>query len=394
MHHHVPAALNNRRVPRLALAMLLLAIMSFVPGARADAQQASDSAGAPQISGLIFAHYRYGGEPGQRSTNRFDVERAYLTARARLGHGLSARITADVFQQTDASRDDYYGGWAFRAKYAYLQYDAGGGITAPMGLDGFGRLGIIGTVIIEVVDEHWPRWISKSPVDRYGFMSSADVGAGVGVNTAGEHTELYATVTNGEGYQRGETDRFKDYAARLTLRPLAGASGWTSRVSITPWGSLGDMGSQFATGPGTVEPVARGLDRHMWGVFVGLPGRAITVGVEYAERRDETEAADTLVDVTPAFSERSTRVASGFVVLRPLALLDTASTGPLSLVARFDRLSRTSLSDAHANVVIAGITWDLNPRVSLALDYQEEAPHGGYPLDDTRTWFLHAVARF
>ena len=394
MHHHGPVARNDRRAPARALATLLLGIMSLVPGARADAQQASDSAGAPQVSGLIFAHYRYGGEPGQRSTNRFDVERAYLTARARLGHGLSARITADVFQQTDASRDDFYGGWAFRAKYAYLQYDAAGGAAAPMGLDGFGRLGMIGTVIIEVVDEHWPRWISKSPVDRYGFMSSADLGAGVGLSTAGEHAELYATVTNGEGYQRSESDRFKDYAARLTLRPLAGERGWASGVAITPWISLGDRGSQFAAGPGTVAPVARGLDRHMWGVFAGFPGRAVTVGLEYAERRDETEAADTLVDVDPTFGERSTRVASGFVVLRPLALLDTASTGSLGLVARFDRLSSTALPDAHANVVIAGITWDLNPRVSLALDYQEEAPHGGYALDDTRTWFLHAVARF
>lgn len=382
----------RRHAIRAAFALLLLVVL---PLGEAPAQARPAPAPSPvQLSGVLFTHYRYGGGPGERSENRFDVERAYLNVRASLGDGLSARVTADVFQQGDTARAGYYRGWAMRAKYAYVQYDVLPTDGMPLSLRGNARLGIIGTVIVEVVDELWPRWISKSPVDRYDFMSSADVGGGVQLASAGGRAELYATVTNGEGYQRGETDRFKDYAARLTLRPLAGAAPWGNRLGVTPWISIGDRGSRFAAGPGTLDPVRGGLDRHQWGVFAGWRGTALTAGAEYAQRRDATESADTLVDVNPTFGERTTRVASAFVVLRPFALGDTGSAIPLGAVVRFDRLTSSSGMDAHANVVIAGLTWDLGRRVSLALDYQEESPHGGFPLDDTRTYFLHAVARF
>ena len=373
---------------------LLLGLLTLLPITSARAQQAGDTARAPQVGGVIFSHFRYGGDSAHRSTNRFDIERAYIDVRAPLGRQLSARVTADVFQQADTARAGFYSGWAFRAKYAYLQYDVPGDSGSPYGLAGFGRFGMIGTVIVEVVDEHWPRFISKSPVDRYGLMSTADAGAGIQVRTSREHAELYATVTNGEGYQRGETDRFKDYAARLRIRPLASSPGWARRFSITPWVSVGDRGSRFASGPGTVEPVARGLDRRMWGVFAGLPARAFTIGAEYAQRLDETESADTLVDVQPAFADRTVKVLSGFAVVRPFALLDSSAAIPLGLVARYDRLTSTAMPDADAAVVIAGLLWDVGERASLALDYQEESPQGGYPLPSTRTWFLHTSVRF
>ena len=394
MPQHTMTAWHTRRLHARFLAALSFAGLMALPLDAAAGQQPADSARPVQVGGLIFSHFRYGGETGERSENRFDLERAYIDVRAPLGQRLSARVTGDVFQQTDPERDDYYGGWAFRAKYAYLQYGMPSSDAAPLGLGGFGRFGIIGTVIVEIVDDHWPRFISKSPVDRYGFMSTADAGAGVQLVTRQQHAELYATVTNGEGYQRSEVDRFKDYAGRLRLRPLATSGGWAADFSITPWVSIGDRGSRFADGAGTVAPVPRGLDRRMWGVFAGLPARAFTLGVEYAQRLDETESADTLVDAEPTFGERTTKIASGFVVLRPFALLDTASTIPLGLVARFDRLTTDAPPDAHANVVIAGVTWDLGRRVSLALDYQEESPHDGYPLASTRTWYLHTVVRF
>jgi hypothetical protein len=99
------------------------------------------------FSGLIFANYQYGGARGNRSTNRFDVERAYLNFRARPAERDSIRVTADVFQQRDTTRDAYYRGWAFRAKYAYLQHEflRGGEISdqRPVGVapDGCRREG-------------------------------------------------------------------------------------------------------------------------------------------------------------------------------------------------------------------------------------------------------------
>ena len=393
--HMLANRVPSRRGARTRMLLTcMIGVSVLLPSADARAQSSPDTARAPRVGGLIFSHFRYGGDSARRSSNRFDIERAYIDVRAPLGGGLSARATADVFQQTDSARAGYYGGWAFRAKYAWLQYDVAPSAAAPLGIGGFARFGLISTVIVEVADEYWPRFISKSPVDRHSFMSTADAGAAMQFHTAHEHLEFLATVTNGEGYQRSEVDRFKDYAARLRLRPLATMGGWARGLSVTPWASVGDRGSRFSEGPGTVEPVSRGLDRNLWGIHTALPVRGITIGGEFSQRRDETESADTLVDATPTFGDRTTEIVSGFIVMRPFALFDSASTIPLGIVARFDRLTTDALPDADANVVIAGVTWDLGRRASLALDYQEESPQGGYPLPSTRTWYLHTVVRF
>ncbi len=76
------------------------------------------------FSGVLYANFQYRGDAGAaKSTNKFDVERAYLTFRMPAGDRASIRVTADVFQQTTTPNDAFYRGWVIRAKYAYLQYD-------------------------------------------------------------------------------------------------------------------------------------------------------------------------------------------------------------------------------------------------------------------------------
>ena len=65
---------------------------------------------------MLYLNYQYGGPRGSRSENRFDMERAYLNFRAASGTRDSVRVTLDVFQQRDASRDQYYRGWTMRVK--------------------------------------------------------------------------------------------------------------------------------------------------------------------------------------------------------------------------------------------------------------------------------------
>ncbi len=389
-----PASASGRYAPPAAVVALVLISLLALASPPASAQQTPSATSSIRLSGVVFPHFRYGGDPDERSQSRFDVERAYLNVRATLGDNLGVAVTADIFQQGDSARAGFYGGWALRAKYAYVQYDALHGDEPPLGLRGFVRLGLLNTIIVGHVDDHWLRWISKSPVDRHGFMSSADAGAAVQLASTGGLAELYATVTNGEGYQRGEVDRFKDYSARLSLRPFASTAGWASGVVISPWGSLGSRGSRFVEGAGTVEPISRGLDRNMWGVFAGYRGTALTAGAEIAARIDESEVADTLIDVRPTFADRTRRIVSAFVVAKPFALVDSASSVPLGIVLRYDRLTSSTTPDGHGGLAIAGVTWDLSPRVSMALDYQGETRHEGFDGPDTRTYFLHAVARF
>jgi len=111
------------------------------------------------------------------------------------GDRASIRITADVFQQTTAPQDAFYRGWVVRAKYAYLQYD----LIKSTSWNANIRGGLLHNVVIDHIEQFWPRWISQSPVERAGFFSSSDAGVATTLSFPNKLGEIYATVVNGPG---------------------------------------------------------------------------------------------------------------------------------------------------------------------------------------------------
>lgn len=382
-----------------------LAILGLLPCALIAQQPADTTKPAPppaapaavsvpvDFSGVIYANFQYRGDKGvAKSTNKFDVERAYLTFRMPAGDRASIRITADVFQQATAPQDAFYRGWVIRAKYAYLQYDL---IKSPSWNANL-RGGLLHNVVIDHIEQFWPRWLSQSPVERAGFFSSSDAGVAATLSFPNKLGEIYATVVNGPGYTSRETDRFKDYAARLTLTPL---SSWDNKVlktfALSGWTYVGAVGSQFANGgAGQVGTVGISMPRTRAGVFAGLRDPRLTAGVEWDTRKDASETgANTLV--SPRVEVDSTgRLIAGFMTAKPFQLLNDKSTFPLGLVARWDRLKPNTSTDGYINTVIGGLTWDLNKKSAISLDYQEQTPHSGAVIAATKTYFLHLVANF
>src|SRR5215216_1950702 len=170
------------------------------------------------FSGIVFGNFQYHTEhtaDGLTPPNRFDLDRAYLTYRLAAGERTAVRVTADLFEATT--------GYDLRLKYAYLQYE----YLKRSDLSAIARLGILHTVEIDHEENFWPRWIAQVATERAGFFSSADVGVATQVNLPRKFGEVYATITNGPGYvNAGADDRFKDYALRISLTPLArGAVG-------------------------------------------------------------------------------------------------------------------------------------------------------------------------
>jgi len=345
------------------------------------------------FSGVIYANFQYRGDKGfAKSTNKFDVERAYLTFRMPAGDRASIRITADVFQQTTAPQDAFYRGWVIRAKYAYLQYDLIKSATWNANLRG----GLLHNVVIDHIEQFWPRWLSQSPVERAGFFSSSDAGVAATLSFPNKLGEIYTTVVNGPGYTSRETDRFKDYAARLTLTPL---SSWDNKVlktfALSGWTYVGAVGSQFANGGAAqVGTVGISMPRTRAGVFAGLRDPRLTAGVEWDTRKDASETgANTLT--SPRVEVDSTgRLIAGFMTAKPFQLINDKSTFPLGLVARWDRFKPNTSTDGYINTVIGGLTWDLNKKSAISLDYQEQTPHSGAVIAATKTYFLHLVANF
>src|SRR4029078_7664375 len=140
-----------------------------------------------------------------RAQNRFDLDRAYLNFRARGGERDSIRVTLDVFQQRDTNRDGVYRGWAFRAKYAFLQHELLRGPATAVRMNA--KIGLVQTVVVDKAEQFWPRGLSQVAVEQAGYFSSSDAGIASTATLPNGFGEIYGTVVNGSGYTSRELDR-------------------------------------------------------------------------------------------------------------------------------------------------------------------------------------------
>ena len=345
-----------------------------------------------EFSGILYANYQYGGNKGNRTVDRFDVDRAYLTFRATPGEHFAVRITADVYQQRDTTRDQYYRGWALRAKYAYGQYDFIRGVGDELKANV--RLGLLQTVVIDHEEQFWQRGLSQVAIEQNGFFQSSDAGAAATVTFPNKRGELYTTIVNGSGYGSREVDRFKEYAARLTLTPLANTFGFWKTLTISPWYSKGNRASDFARGQGTLDPVTDALRRDRAGVFLGLRDPRITLGAQFAERWDVFESADTTRDIVPASVDRTGSVVSLYTIVRPLTFINRAPNWPIAVTLRADNIKPDTDTDPYARNYIAGLGWEFNRRTSVTFDFQTQEPKSGSTAADTKVYFIHLIAGF
>lgn len=346
-----------------------------------------------EFSGVLFANLQKGGLKGSRAQNRFDVERAYLTFRTSAGEHASIRVTADVFQQRDTTSSAYYRGWAFRAKYAYAQYDylrgKGDALKANV------RLGLLQTVIIDREEPVWPRGIQQVAVEQAGYFSSSDAGIATTVTLPRKLGEVYVTVGNGTGYASRELDRFKDYAVRLSLTPLANSQGYLKGLDISPWVSIGQRASDFADRQrGTVARQDAGLQRDRYGVLALVKDPRVALGAQWARRIDIVEEADTTRDSEPSTTKRTGELLSLYTIARPLAFVHGAPTWPLALILRMDLVRPSSNADPYQRNHLAGLMWELNRKTSVTFDVQTQQPKSGSTSPDLRTYFLHVIANF
>jgi hypothetical protein len=342
------------------------------------------------FSGVLYLNYQYGGPTTNQSANRFDVERAYLNFRAAAGTRDSIRVTVDVFQQRDPANDDFYAGWAVRFKYAWLNHEFVSGSASDTRV--YGRIGLLPTVIIEKEEQYWNRGLSQAAVEQAGYFSSSDAGAAAIVSLPNKLGEVYATIVNGNGYASRETDRFKDYQARVTLSPWANGSGFLKGLEFSPWVSFGGRASDFAAGQGTLTPISEIQKKNRYGLFTGYRDSRFVAGLQLAQKVDVAETADTTQAVTPTTRTVTGSLVSAFAFWRPFA--SPSQTSPWSLVFRVDHIEPDDTQDGSQRRYIAGTTWDLGRRASVTLDLQTLSFRNGLPGANTRTVFLHFIASF
>ena len=341
------------------------------------------------FSGVLYLNYQYGGLKGARSENRFDMDRAYLNFRAASGSRDSIRVTLDVFQQRNSPGDQFYRGWAMRVKYAYLNHDFVQGTADDLKV--WARIGLIQTVVIEKEEQFWNRGLSQAPTELAGYFNSADAGAALGVTLPGRMGEIYTTIVNGAGYASRETDRFKDFQARLTLTPWAKGSSFLKGVQLSPWFSVGGQASAFAARRGTVQPVADARTRNRYGFLANYRDTRLIAGAHFARRVDDAETADTTRDVSPTVREVTGNLTSVFAFWRPLG---PATSSPWSVLARVDDVKPDDAASGRQRRYIVGTSWDLSSRTSVTFDVQSLSTRNGLTSTPSRTFFLHFIANY
>jgi hypothetical protein len=362
---------------------------AYLAGAQLPAQTVPTSAAAPAdtarvtVSGLLYLNYQYRLRPAG-GANRFDVDRAYLTASGPLGGRVSFRLTTDVYEVPGDTLDR---SWQIRAKYAFLQYDYSRSAAWPA----WTRLGMLHTVFIDHDETFWPRWIQRSPTDQAGFFSSADVGAATRIGLPQRSGEIYATITNGPGFASREIDRFKDYSARLTFTPLAMRSGSAWRTfALTFWGYKGALASRFAAGgPGQISPIHGSLRRDRWGVFTAVSHPRATLSVQYARRVDEGDHGANTPDEPRTVADSTGYLTAAYLVARPLA-----AEPRLLLIGRWDRVDRNVAVGRRHDFVIGGAGWAISPRASVALTFQGTYPGASSAIGENRTVLLQTFTGF
>jgi hypothetical protein len=397
------------RFPLTVLAMVLVSAPLAAQTASPAPAAAQPAATPPlSVSGLVFGSYNYqlSTTPAQlanQNDNGFILDRVYLTFRAPAGDRLSVRVTTDVYQTTEATANAY----TIRAKYAYLQYDIP---RTTSGASAFARLGILQNVVTEHIEGFWPRYLSQTAVERSGYFSSADVGFAAGYTLPNRMGELYGTIVNGPGYTSRERDRFKDFALRLSLTPLANrvSSPLIQTFTITGWGYKGSLASAFVNGGvGQVGAVGEALDRSRAGVFIGIKDPRLVLGGEFAVRHDGGDAGANTV-ASPRIGTTTTgHLLSALTQIRPFAFTNATGRSPFGIVARYDHVSPTTSTenvvvppptDNSYHTLIGGVFYDLNQRAQFALDYQESlAASNGVslaPPAPSKGYYLHFVVNF
>jgi len=372
----------------------VIALATVVGSLPLSAQGRPASATSFEFSGEMFGNFQKRTDAaskaanGGESPNKFEMERVYLTFAMPAGARTSVSVTTDIFQNTAVGA--YYGGWAMRLKYGYINRELTRRSFGVRGLVSSARVGVLQTVVVEHTEGYWPRALGTVGTERNGFFSSSDVGAAALFTLPGRRGEAYVTFTNGTGDTAPETDRFKDYAGRLSLTPFASSrrSGLRNLV-VTPWYSKGFTASKIAN-------VSEGVPKDRSGLFVGLKDHRLTGGAEFARR---VEGFETGTAATRVVKSLNSELTSYFAVVRPMEYVNKRQRTPFGIVARYDSFKLTTApapaKPTQSKFSVIGVFWDMSSGSTITVDMQALDPvkPAATPVP-TKTLFVHWKADF
>jgi hypothetical protein len=245
----------------------LLAALGALSLAALPAAAQSQNPQAPQVTvgGVVYGQYLYQLKDslGAGNQNQFSIQRAYINVLGRFAGGLSTRVTVDIAQPGTAGTNNQL----VRLKYAFLAW-------TPTRSNLTYKFGLVQTPYIDWEETLWDyRMQGPIAVDRNGYMSSADVGAGVDGRWNNEGVNAQFLLFNGEGYSGGTGDNHKDAGARVSVR--------LSRTN-----DASRVGGLRLTGYAGIGKATGGADRNRYLVIGSYKTQQVTVAAEYVSTKD------------------------------------------------------------------------------------------------------------
>jgi hypothetical protein len=287
------------------------------------------------VSGVAHGQYSYQLADTAAHQNTFAVTRAYLNVIGRFPAGVLTRITADVYTSGSSL--------AYRLKYAYAAY-------TPQGSPLTFKLGLIHTPWLDWEEHLWDyRMQGSMPIERNGYATSADFGAGIDGTWSQDLVSFQVAVVNGEGYGGGVGDQRKDLQARTSVRLLK--TDDMSRVG----------GLRLTGYAGIGKPTSGGTRNRFIGM-VSYRSRTAMVAAQIASTKDTVAA-------TPLAST-SGRLIAGYAVLN----VQGTKAAVIGRVDFYD--PNTAATDDRQTRVIAGASYQVAPQLRVLADLDRVSYQG------------------
>lgn len=296
------------------------------------------SAQGVTANGVVYSQFQYQLGDSANHASAFDVKRAYLDFKGKFDGGIQTRVTADLYRDSNGSLN-------YRLKYAYFAWTPE---NSPLTF----KFGQIHTAWLDWEEGLWDyRMQGTMPLERAGYITSSDLGAGVDGAWADQKFNMQFTVINGEGYHGAEGDQHKDVEFRGSLRLLTSDDG-------------GSRGGLRLTGMAHVGATTGGGTRDRMVGMLSYKSKLYTVAGQFARVTNSATSADPDVkaDVLSVYG---------------VAHVPDSKVAFLARVDRWD--PNTAVSNDKQTRFIGGVSYQLSPQVRLLLDLDHVSYEGGAP---------------
>ncbi len=313
-------------------------------------EEASSWTDKVKLSAKAYLRYSYELGEEARNANQFNIDRLYVQSEYFATDKVRFQVTLDAGDTRNSTGNQVF---FAETKSAFIE------VKDVLGPGLYLRAGILPLAWIPYEEDLWGyRVQGPLPVDRWGYVTSADIGLALGGALPSKYGSFQVNATNGEGYKGVELNKRKELQARLTINPLASMGGLPAGIFVTGYGSYGAYDD-----PGLP---ARAKSRVIG--QVGLQSTPLTLAVAYSVVRDAN------AKVKGRFTVSGENIVSGQLIYG-FAVLNMGALAPVAegveLFARYDHLDPDKeLDNNNMNLLIAGVGYRWNKNVKSLINYE------------------------